>query len=377
MEFLKLIENWDGFKDINSKRFTEAQIAKTLDLITNKEGLPSYKHEYLLKEAITTTDFPDLFGFVIDREILARYKVAVADWKSYFRMKTVQNFNIVERHKVLGADERLPEVTEKGEYLVSEMSAGHYDYRIYKHGKQFDISWEAIVNDVLGAFSDIPERFANAAIRSEAWQATSTFASATGPNALLFGAPIVDAADGANVTNVGALPLTIGNLQTTLQLMAAQVDANGEPISVMGKHLVVPPALELTARAILTSALVQWTEVGAGAGIPVPTANVLPQMGLQLHVDPYLPILDISGKGNATWYVFADPAQGAAMEYAYLRGHETPEICMKNSDKVTPAGGSLSPFSGDFATDNILYRVRDVFGSGQMDPRFAYAQTGS
>jgi len=278
MEFLKLIENWDGFKGINSRRFTEAQVAKAIGLITNKEGLPSYKHEYLLKEAITTTDFPDLFGFVIDREILARYKVAVADWRSYFKMATVQNFNLVERHKVLGADERLPEVAEKGEYLVSEMSEGHYDYRVYKHGKQFDISWEAIVNDVLGAFSDIPERFANAAIRSEAFQATSTYAAAAGPNPLLFGATITDAADGAAVTNLGALPLTIGNLQTTLQLMAAQVDANGEPISVMGKHLVVPPALELTARAILTSALVQWTEVGAGAGIPVPTANVLPQM---------------------------------------------------------------------------------------------------
>jgi len=97
---------------------------------------------------------------------------------------------------------------------------------------------------------------------------------------------------------------------------------------------------------------------------------------LQLHIDPYLPIVDTT-KGNATWYVFADPSQGAAMEYAYLRGHETPEICMKNSDKVTAAGGGLSPFSGDFATDDILYRVRDVFGSGQLDPRFAYAQTGS
>jgi len=242
-EFLKVMENWDGFNSVRKPRFTEAQIAKAVDLISNKAGLPSWKHEYLLKEVITTSDFPDLFGFVIDREMLARYKVAVADWKSYFKMTTVQNFNTVERHKVIGADERLPLVAEKGEYLVSETSAGHYDYKVYKRGKQFDISWEAVVNDVLGAFSDIPERYANAAIRTEAFTATSCYASATGPNVLLFGAPIVDAADGANVTNLGALPLTIANLETTLQLMVAQVDANGEPISVMGKHLVVPPAL--------------------------------------------------------------------------------------------------------------------------------------
>jgi len=370
-EFLKVMENWDGFNGVRQTRFTEAQIAKAVDLISNKAGLPSWKHEYLLKEVITTSDFPDLFGFVIDREMLARYKVAVADWKAYFKMVTVQNFNTVERHKVVGADERLPKVVEKGEYLVSKVAAGHYDYKVYKRGKQFDISWEAIVNDVLGAFSDIPERYANAAIRTEAFEATSAIAVAAGPNPLLFGATITDAADGQLVTNLGALPLTQPNLQTTLALMTAQVDVNGEPISVMGKHLVVPPALEYTARAILSSSLLLST-----AAAPIPATNIVPQLGLQLHVDPYLPVIDTT-KGNATWYLFAEPSAGAAVEFAYLRGHESPEICMKNSDKVSTAGGAISPFAGDFKSDNILYRIRVVCGAGQMDPRFAYAQTGS
>ena len=369
-EFLKVMEDWNGFNPARKLRFSEAQIASAVDLISNKAGYPAHKHEYLLKEVITTSDFPDLFGFVIDREVLARYRAAVADWKSYFRMKTAANFNTIERHKVIGADERLPKVAEKGEYLVSEVSAGHYDYKVYKRGKQFDISWEAIVNDILGAFSDIPERYAMAAVRTEAWEATSTFSAVTGPNPLLFGAPIVDAADGANVTNLGALALTQPNLETTLALMAAQVDANGEPISVMGKHLVVPPALEYTARAILSSSLLLST-----AAAPIPATNIIPQLGLQLHVDPYLPVLDTTD-GNATWYLFAEPSAGAAMEFSYLRGHETPEIVMKNSDKVSVAGGALSSFSGDFATDDILYRVRVVCGAGRMDPRFAYAQIG-
>lgn len=65
------------------------------------------------------------------------------------------------------------------------------------------------------------------------------------------------------------------------------------------------------------------------------------------------------------------------MEMAYLRGHEMPEICMKSSDKVTVGGAALSPFSGDFATDNIMYRVRIVHGGTQLDPRYAYSQDGS
>ena len=88
-------------------------------------------------------------------------------------------------------------------------------------------------------------------------------------------------------------------------------------------------------------------------------------------------MIDVSGNGNTTWYLFAEPSQGAAVHVARLRGHEQPEICMKASDKVTAAGGNLSPFSGDFATDNIFYRVRVVWGGVAGDPRFTYAQIGT
>ena len=142
----------------------------------------------------------------------------------------------------------------------------------------------------------------------------------------------------------------------------------------MGKHLVVPPALEYTARQILTSGVKMWVESAGGAATPYPMTNVIPQLGLQLHVDPYLPVVDTSGNANTTWYLFGDPAQGAAMEFGYLRGHETPEICMKNSDKVSVGGGMISPMEGDFVSDNIFYRVRLVKGSVQLDPRFAYSQ---
>ena len=159
--------------------------------------------------------------------------------------------------------------------------------------------------------------------------------------------------------------------------MAAQTDVNGEPILARGVHLVVPPALEYTAREILTSSMQMWTQVAAGGAAPYPMTNVIPQMGLKLHVDPYIPIIDTSGDQATTWYLFADPSQGAAMEFGYLRGHETPEICMRDSNKVSTAGAPIGPFAGDFATDNIFYRVRQVMGSVQLDPRFAYSQTGT
>lgn len=375
-EFLQLMEKWDGYVPIGEQRISESDAARFLDLVANKDRLPAHRHEYLMREAITTSDFPALFGFTLERDMLARYKAAIPDWQAYVKTGTVPNFNAAERHKVQGNDTLLPQVKEKGEYLVSPMAAGYYTRRVYKYGRQFDISWEALINDALDAFSDMPQRFADAATYTRAYNATSLFVVAAGPNPALFGAAVADAADGGVITNVGVLPLTITNLQLTMALMARQVDVSGRPLGIRGMHLVVPPDLEFAARSILTSSLEMWTQVAAGGALPYPMTNVIPQMGLKLHVNPLIPVIDTTGTDDTTWYLFADPVDGAAIEMDFLRGYEDPEICMKASDKVTVAGGLLSPFSGDFATDNVFYRVRDVHGGCILDPRMAYAQVG-
>ena len=376
-EFMKLMESgWEGFNSIRGAQLDEAGMDRALNLIQNTDRLPMHRWEYLMKEAITTTDFPDLFGGILDRQLLARYTTVTPDWKAYVKVGSARDFRVRDIHKVQGNDNLLPKVSQKGEYLVAPMSDAKYNLNVEKRGRQFDISWESLINDDLGAFSDIPARFADSVLYTEAYVATNQIAVAAGPNPLLYGAPIADV-DGANVTNLGALALTIANVETTIGLVAAQVDVLGKPLSIRAVHLVVPPMLELTARAVITSVVKQWTEVGAGAGIPVPTTNILPQMNLQLHVNNLLPVLDASGNKNATWYMFADTSDGVAIEYDYLRGHESPEVCMKASDKVSVTGAPIGPFSGDFASDNVFYRVRMVGGAAPMDPRFTYAQVSA
>lgn len=376
-DILKMMEDWSGFKAARgAQKVPEAAMAATLDLIMNKDRLSKRMHEARLEEAITTSDFPYLFGQVIDRQLLANYKAVYADWKSYVKVSSVPDFNTVRREKLLGADNQLAQVPEKGEYLPVKPTNCRYTYAVKKYGRQFDISWESLINDSLGAFNDIPQRFATAALRSEARFVTSLYAGAGGDgNAALYGATITDC--GQDITNLGQLPLTIANLETTMALMTAQTDPNGEPIGIMPKHLVVPPALEFTARSILTSAQKAWVNDAVAAAVPMPTTNVIPQMGLQLHVDPFLPIIDTT-HGTTAWYLFADPSQGAAVEFSYLRGYESPEVVMKASNKVSTGGGGLSsPFSGDFETDNVMYRVRHVFGGAPMDPRMTYLQSGA
>ncbi|MBN1320156.1 MAG: Mu-like prophage major head subunit gpT family protein [Thermoleophilia bacterium] len=397
---LQLIESWDGYFLPGRRPLTEAALSRTLDFMTNKRGLPSHAHEFLMKDAImggsewrryadltesiTTSDFPQLFGQILDRQLLGRYRAVTPEWRSYVPTGTMADFRVGQLHKVQGNDTRLDRVAEKGEYPLAPMSEARYTRQVFKYGRQFDISWESLINDALGAMSDIEERFVEAALLTEAWEATGLYCSAAGPNTGLFGAPIADV-DLQNVTNQGALPLSITNLETTLALMAQQTDVNGRPLGIRGVHLVVAPAREFRARQILTSAFVQQVDTTGGANaaaptyVPLPTSNIMPQMGLKLHVDPNLPIMDLTGNNDGTWYLFAEARGSAAKacQMDFLRGHESPEIAMKASNKIASGGGAISPFEGDFDTDNVFYRVRHCLGGCRLDPRYAYAQVSA
>lgn len=380
-EFMQLMENWDGFNAVRSSSLNEAAMARLIDLFTNANRLSAHRQEYLLRETVTTSDFPNLFGGVLDRALLARYRAAASPWRAYVKTGRCRDFRARQIFKVQGQDGLLPLVAQKEEYPQVASADAAYSIQVFKRGRQFDISWESIINDAMDAFGDIPQRFADAALNTEAMQASMIYCGAAAPNAALFGAPIVDV-DGQAVTNLGVLPLSVANLQTTLGLMAAQTDVNGNPLGIRGVHLVVPPALEITGRQILTSAQLQQIDTAGAANaapsafIPVPTANVLPQMGLKLHVDPWIPIVMPVAAANRTWFLFADWSQGSWGELDFLTGHESPEIVMKASNKVAVGGGIVSPFEGDFESDNVLYRVRHVLGGAPLDPRFAFAQVG-
>jgi hypothetical protein len=366
MELMKLMEDWKGYtalSDVKKPENWEAQLKETIDLLSNAKRLPQHRHEYLIREALTTSDFPYLFGDILDRQVLASYRAVDPVWKAFVKMSTVKDFKVSRRFAITGGDQYLAEVAEKGEYLASERTEGHYDLSVKKYGRQFDISWESLINDDLGALKDTPERFARAAVRTEHRITTGLYAD----NATLY-----QLAGGQ--ANRVVTALTIGSLEVGLQAMAGFLDANGEPIMNRAKFLVVPPALEMTARQILTSATKMWlatTNVPATA-VPYPTNNVVSQMGLTLIIDPYLPVMDVTPSGNTGWYLFANPADIAALEVAHLLGHEVPEICMKASDKVSVGGGAVGPMDGDFATDNVFYRVRVVFGGTRLDWRATY-----
>jgi hypothetical protein len=373
METMKeLLEGWEGYLPVKGTSSVEHEqrLTETVNLLTGG-GMPSHQRAYLIREAMTTSDFPYLFGEILNRGMIAAFKNAPAVMDPIFKQGRFNDFRTVHRYQITGGNERLREVAEKGEYLASDRDEVRWTYTPKKYGKQFDISWEAIINDDLGGLKDTPMRMAQAAVAAKSYFQTALYWDASGPLDAYF-------AGNGGAAAVATTPLTIANLETGVEAMAAYTDPAGNPLTNRPKFLVIGPALEFTARQILTSANKMYLMTGDTdvAATAYPTTNVIAQYGLQLIINPWLPII-CTDHGATTWALFSDPNDIPAGEFGTLTGREEPEIFMKASDQARVGGGLASPMDGDFATDNIFYKVRYVFGGCTLSGRAGWASDGA
>ena len=329
------------------------------------------RHPHILSEAMTTSDFPNLFGDILDRQLLAAYRAWPNTWPNYCKRARVRDFRTVKRFSVYGADQVLPNIpSEKGEYKREGMFENSpFSYAVKKYGRILDFSWETLINDDLDAFADIPERFGIAAGRTEEKFVTELFVDSTGPHGSFY--------TGGNANIVTGNPvLSIAGLQTAMTVLGNQLDEQSEPIVIDTVELVVPPALEIVALNILNAIQLELTEGGGTSNQKLITSNWM-KTRVRLSVNPYLSIVASSSNGATQWYLFANPSNGRpALEAGFLRGHEEPEVFIK-SPNARKVGGGDDAFNGDFNTDNIEYKVRHVLGGARMDPKMTVASDGS
>ena len=376
-EFQELIE--DVREDISIAQFLQAEAGERAVRASAQNTNPKYLKalgeaaEFVgkvmqgripmrkLAEALTTSDFPVLFGDVMDRVVLADYRTYPSDYRDFLRVGTVRDFRQVERYRMFDGDISLVEVPEHGDYAEATVAEGSYTFKVRKFGRAFKLTWETFINDDSDALRVFPQKLSRAAILSEQRFASSLYVA----NATLFN---------STHGNAGTAELSIDNLIAAYNTMVKFTDQNGEPIMNMPRYLVVPPALAMKARQIVGSNQVLMTTT---ANVAQPTSN--PMYGaLEVKVDPFMPVID-STNGHTSWYLIADPAYGAIAEVAFLSGYEDPQLYQRNTNATRLGGTDAVPMS--FADDTLAFKVRHVFGgmhSNAVDGwKFGYWSTGA
>jgi voltage-gated potassium channel Kch len=330
------------------------------------------KHPHVLREAMTTSDFPYLFGDVLDRQVLANYREWPSIWRMYAKAALVTDFRTVNRFAISGGEAVLEEVEQQGTYPMAGLSEAKYSYAVKKYGRRIPFSWEAMVNDDLSALQDVPQRFGRAARRSEDKFATQLHVDASGPHASVY------TSGNANIITSNPALSTAG-LQTAFTVLGAMLDGESEPILIEAVVLEVPPALEVTALNIMNAISITLNpNSSAGTADQIVDAINWMKNRTTLVVNPYIPIVASTANGSTSWFLHASPSNGRPFaEVGMLRGHAEPEIFIKEPNARRVGGGIVNPMDGDFETDSVEYKLRHVFGGSILDPKMSVGSNGS
>jgi hypothetical protein len=325
-----------------------------------------------VQELMSTSDFPKLFGDVLDRELMAQYEQITPVWQGFATRAQVNDFRPKHWLDLLGGRAELDPVSEGAEYKARGLTDNEYQLTVGKYGARLPLTWEMMINDDLGAFQTAPQRLAQAARDTEDKLATRLYAGATGPVSAFF------TASGGTVDNKA---LTIDTLSAALTTVATRRDSDNRPIMINAYVLVVPPALEVYAHNIVNATLIRLRN-DASSSSQARDIEVTNWLAGKVTIvsNPWLPIIDTSGSGaNAgkTWYLFPAPSTPRpALVMGFLRGYETPDLRVKADTGMRVGGGNVPAEEGSFDNDDIQYRIRHVTGGTTLDPIAAYASVG-
>jgi hypothetical protein len=292
-----------------------------------------------LRESGSSSDFPNILGNVMYRSLI--------DWARAVPDAIGDLTDFRPQTRIVGYEaEDLLAVDENGNYVDSKLADASYTIKLSTFGRAFSIGRQVIINDDLGYIRKQPQRFGRSAGRSIATFVAQTLLEG---NLAAFDGTALFHANHGNLASGGTSALSAANLQTAITGLSKQT-VLGVFQTVMAKWLLVPPALQFTARQILNSSMIVAAGT-SGTVTQIGNANVLQGL-LGIIVDPFL-------TSTTAYYVIADPADVPIVDVGFLQGKQTPDLLVELPTMQNLAGGN-DPFNYEF--DTLHYKVRYDYG---------------
>lgn len=276
----------------------------------------------VLRAAFSSADISGILSNNANKFLIAGWNTVEQTWRQVSRIRPVSDFKTITVYRLTG-DLKYEQVAPTGEIKHGNLSEIEYTNKADTYGKMLAISRQDLINDDLGALSEIPRmlgRGGGLKLNDVFWTAfmdNSTF-FASGNNNYLTGATAGDTTDSR---------LNVDGLTRAVRTFRDQTDSEGEPLGVEPKILLVPTRLEQPAKVLYTSSEVRDTTASTKA----PTGN--PHAGLyQPVVSAYLGNSNYTGNSTLAWYLLASPDDMPVIEVVALNGQEMPIIESADAD---------------------------------------------
>lgn len=388
----------EAFSDVRAARLRETTRGNPNHKVKIKEAydflqdvVRGKRPTWQLEEAMTTSDFPLLFGDILQREVLGNYAAYPVSWPAYVRRRTLPDATRQARRFTYdGLDSHMDTTNVKPDGTAGKedaMTEGGYlvgPLKVYE--RIVSINWKVMLADDLGAFNDIPGRLAMAARRTEEWLVAQLLADSAGPHASFFTSGNKNQVIVANGAASANPVLSVQGLYDAMKVWNSMVNPiTGEPIVVNGSVLVLPRELEIIAASIFNALTIETNAAGFGASLTglantsgIETSLVMNNWitnGLTRAVNPYLSTVNTTN-GTTAWYIVADPNKNRpALELDFLQGEEAPILLRQRTDAERIGGGAADMF-GSFETGEIRFKVMHPLSASQLDYHGAISSEG-
>lgn len=336
-----------------------------------------------LQEGISTSDLPVQLAPTINKILLQNYQAAPKVWDMFaskivlddFRPQTFMNLAYDDDGKDNQGDTfrdgSLPTVGEYDEYPTAGWFAvTEKTLSVKKAGQRIRFSWESIVNDgKISLLERLPVELALKAAGKEDEEVTKQLVSASGLNTTNFNS-------GNQNLFSGNGALTIENLEKAIQAANLQT-YNGRSMTPVSRFaLVIPQALELTAKKILAVQSVETLTTVGSVVTKTITGNPVASQ-IDIVVNPW--IKKINASADAYWFLIPTPSASLnpAVALGFLRGYEAPELRVKANGGTYLGGGAVPAREGGFDNDDFEMRIRHIATGGFLVPAGTIASTGA
>jgi len=312
---------------------------------TGRQTIHAGNIREVMQAAFSTHTLTTLLTTTGNKLLLDGFNSVSQTWREIASVRSVKDFKTHTAYRMT-ADLEYEEVGPAGEIKHGTLGQETYTHQAKTYGKMVALTRQDIINDDLGAFDDLRNRLAI----GQAIKMNKVFWTAflTASNAGTFWT----SGRGNLVTSSS---LAEAGLNTAVKAFRDMAGPDGNLLSLEPKLLLVPSALEATARKLYASQEMRDTT----ASTKTMVANIYHNRFKPIVV-PELGNSSYTGYSATTWFLLADPKILAPIAMSFLNGQEAPTI--ESTD-------------ADFSTLGIQFRAYHDFGADMSEYRSSVKAT--
>jgi hypothetical protein len=340
-----VLEAADKLRGVGIQEFCE---------LASGQRLPRFRRDASgwLQAAFSTASLPGILSNIANKMLLEGYNYVEDAWRRIAKIASVNDFKEHTRYRMTGSFQ-FQQVGPDGELKHGQIGEQQFAQKADTHGIMFALTRQMIINDDMGAFTDIPRQIGMGAAEAIADAVWGLWLA----NPVQADGKTFFHADHLNLLTGADTALTVDGLSKAVEAYDDQTKPNGKPLGVGPQILLVPTALKIAAQLLMTSKEVNETTTANKAKL-----KDNPHRGtLDVVSTAYLGNASFPGASKKAWYLLTDPNRLPAVEIAFLNGVDRPTV------EKTDA---------DFNTLGVQFRGYIDFGVREQDHRGALKMAG-